>query len=136
MILKALQPYAAYFALAAAALVFTAGWKVRDWQCKAATATAAVEVNKELGRRQGIIDAKSREFEELRATLDTNEGVRTNTIREIFRAVPSPPAECDPPAALRGVLASAVSDANAAASGQPVQPVLAAPGAAGPTDRP
>ena len=134
MILTLLRSYAVYFALAAAAIVFAAGWKVRDWQCKAATATAAAAVAKELGRQQGVIDEKSREFEDLRATLDTNEGVRTNTIREIFRAVPSPPAECDPPAVLRGVLASAVSDANAAASGKPVQPVPPATGAAGPAD--
>ena len=134
MILTLLRPYAAYIAIAAAVLVFTAGWKVRDWQCKAAVASGAEAVAKELGRRQGVIDEKSREFEELRATLDANEGVRTNTIREIFRAVPSPPAECAPPTALRGVLASAVSDANAAASGEPVQPVPPAAGAARPAD--
>lgn len=134
MILTLLRPYAVYFALAAMALVFTAGWKVRDWQCKAATASAAGVVAKELGRRQGVIDEKSRAFEELRVTLDANEGVRTNTIREIFRAVPAPPAECAPPTALRGVLTSAVSDANAAASGEPVQPVPPAAGASGPVD--
>jgi hypothetical protein len=129
-----LRPYTIYFALAVMAIVFAAGWKVRDWQCKAATAAASAQVAEELGRRQGVIDEKSREFEELRATLDANEGVRTNTIREIFRDVPSPPAECAPPTALRGVLASAVSDANAAASGKPVQPVPPATGAADPAD--
>jgi hypothetical protein len=133
-VINTLRPYAVYFVIAAMALVFTVGWKVRDWQCKAADATAAVAAAKELGRQQGVIDEKSREFEELRATLDANEGVRTNTIREIFRDVPSPPAECSPPAALRGLLASAVSDANAAASGEPVQPVPPAPGAAGPAN--
>lgn len=132
--LAALRPFYVYLAIAGAALVFTAGWKVRDWQCAAASAAALKAASKETARLQGIVDEKARSYEELRAVLDANVDTRTNTIREIFRAVPAPPAVCEPPPALRGVLASAVADANAAASGQSVEPVPSAPGASRPSD--
>lgn len=132
--LAALRPFYLYFALAGAALVFTAGWKVRDWQCAAASAVALKAATKEIARQQGVIDEKARGFEELAARLDANVDTRTNTIREIFRAVPTPPAGCEPPPAMRGVLASAVVDANAAATGQPVEPMSTAPRAPGPDD--
>lgn len=129
MILALLRPYAVYIALAGAVLVFGAGWKVRDWKCDAAAAETLKAANKEIALRQKALDDAVQGYETLSAKLDAAAGVRTDTIREIFRNVPSPPAGCLPPPALRGLLASAVSDANAAAASQSGEPVPTASGA-------
>jgi hypothetical protein len=44
---------------------------------------------------------------------------RTNTIREIYKTAPAVPVDCAGSDALRRVLESGVSDANAATTGKP-----------------
>jgi hypothetical protein len=129
MVRAFLSQYMVYVALAAVVVAGTAGWKVRDWQCKAASVAVMERVAKEKDRMQEVIDAQSVAYEAARAASEVVSEVRTNTIREVYREVPVD-VSCAPPPAVSVVLMDAVADANAAASGSTGQPSRAVPPAA------
>jgi hypothetical protein len=93
------------YGLAGALIIGAAsGYKVRDWQCDAAFAKALEKAEKLRVKRD-------------QANVVATE--RTNTIREIYKTAPAVPVDCAGSDALRRVLESGISDANAAASGEP-----------------
>ncbi len=99
-----------------------AGWKVRDWQCKASEAKVLQRVAVEKARMQGVIDEQATAYEEERARADVVATERTSTIREIFRDLPAPDSDCSAPDAVGGVLLDAVQDANRSVSGTTSEP--------------
>ena len=94
------------------------GYKVRDWQCDAAFAKALEKAEKLRVKKQEAVDDVSQTYEFERDQANVVSTERTNTIREIYKTVPAVAADCAAPDALRGLLESSVSDANAAASGK------------------
>jgi hypothetical protein len=94
------------------------GYKVRDWQCDAAFAKALEKAEKLRVKKQEAIDDVSQTYEFERDQANVVSTERTNTIREIYKTAPAVAADCAAPDALRGLLESSVSDANAAASGK------------------
>ena len=131
------RPYLVYIALVVFAASGAAGWKVRDWQCKAQSAKAMEQRAAETARMQGIIDEKSAAYEAERSRAAVIATERTNTIREIFRDAPSVDPKCVPPPELGRVLTQSVLDANRAASiGQPSSAVPPTSSSSGASDRP
>lgn len=126
MVRAFLNQYVVYVALAAVVVAGATGWKVRDWQCKAASAAVMERVAKEKDRMQEVIDAQSVAYEAARAASEVVSEVRTNTIREVYRDVPVD-VGCAPPPAVSVVLMDAVTDANAAAAGSARQPSRTVP---------
>ena len=94
------------------------GYKVRDWQCDAAFAKALEKAEKLRVKKQEVVDDVSQTYEFERDQANVVSTERTNTIREIYKTAPAVAADCAAPDALRGLLESSVSDANAAASGK------------------
>jgi hypothetical protein len=94
------------------------GYKVRDWQCDAAFAKALEKAEKLRVKKQEVVDNVSQTYEFERDQANVVSTERTNTIREIYKTAPAVAADCAAPDALRGLLESSVSDANAAASGK------------------
>ena len=94
------------------------GYKVRDWQCDAAFAKALEKAEKLRVKKQEAVDDVSQTYEFERDQANVVSTERTNTIREIYKTAPAVTADCAAPDALRGLLESSVSDANAAASGK------------------
>jgi hypothetical protein len=105
----------------AGALIFGAasGYKVRDWQCDAAFAKALEKAEKLRVKKQEVVDNVSQTYEFERDQANVVATERTNTIREIYKTAPAVPVDCAGSDALRRVLESGVSDANAAATGEP-----------------
>ena len=135
--LSFLRPYLVYAVLAVCAISAVAGWKVRDWQCKAQSAKMLEQRAAETARMQGVIDEKSAAYEAERSRAAVVATERTNTIREIFRDAPSVDPKCVPPPELGRVLTQSVVDANRAASiGQPSSSVPPTPAPSGDSDRP
>lgn len=108
-----IMPYVAAGSIAVAAF---GGWKVRDWQCDAAVAKALVKAEKNREAMQATIDTLSTRYEQDSAALDKTTIQTTNTIREIYRNVPTPPASCAPGPDVVRLLEGSVSSANAAAT--------------------
>jgi hypothetical protein len=103
------------YGLAGALLIGAAsGYKVRDWQCDAAFAKALEKAEKLRVKKQ-----VSQTYESERDQANVVATERTNTIREIYKTAPAVPVDCAGSDALRRVLESGVSDANAAAAGEP-----------------
>ena len=112
------------YGLAGALLIGAAsGYKVRDWQCDAAFAKALENAEKLRVKKQEVVDDVSKTYESERDQANVVATERTNTIREIYKTAPAVPVDCAGSDALRRVLESGVSDANAAASGKPSGPV-------------
>ena len=109
------------YALGGALIIGAAsGYKVRDWQCDAAYAKALEKAEKLRVKKQEVVDdvlQKPTNSERDQANVVATE--RTNTIREIYKTAPAVPVDCAGSDALRRVLESGVSDANAAAAGKP-----------------
>lgn len=130
--------YAVYIVLGAIALTGltagVAGWKVRDWQCKASEVSVLQRAAKEKDRMQDVIDEQATAYELDRAYANNVSTVRTNTIREIFRDTPASDVDCSAPADVGGVLMDAVQDANRAVSGTTREPSSAVPSAPPTTD--
>ena len=103
------------------------GYKVRDWQCDAAYAKALKKAEKSRVKKQEVVDNVSQTYEYERDKADVVATERTNTIREIYKTAPAVAVDCSAPDALRRLLESSVSDANAAASGEPSVKVPNAP---------
>ena len=112
------------YGLAGALIIGAAsGYKVRDWQCDAAFAKALEKAEKLRVKKQEVVDNVSQTYEVERDQANVVATERTNTIREIYKTAPAVPVDCAGSDALRRVLESGVSDANAAASGKPSGPV-------------
>jgi hypothetical protein len=108
------------YGLAGALLIGAAsGYKVRDWQCDAAFAKALEKAEKLRVKKQEVVDNVSQTYEIERDQADVVATERTNTIREIYKTAPAVPVDCAGSDALRRVLESGVSDANAATTGKP-----------------
>ena len=123
------------YGLAGALIIGAAsGYKVRDWQCDAAFAKALEKAEKLRVKKQEVVDDVSKTYESERDQANVVATERTNTIREIYKTAPAVPVDCAGSDALRRVLESGVSDANAAAAGEPSGKVSDASGAAGRTD--
>ena len=123
------------YGLAGALVIGAAsGYKVRDWQCDAAFAKALEKAEKLRVKKQEVVDNVSQTYESERDQADVVATERINTIREIYKTAPAIPADCAGSDALRRVLESGVSDANAAAAGEPSGKVSDASGTAGRTD--
>ena len=95
------------------------GYKVRDWQCDAAFAKALEKAEKLRVKKQEIVDDVSQTYEDQRDQANGVATERTYTIREIYKTTPAVPVDCTAPDSVRRLLESSVSDANAAATGQP-----------------
>ena len=117
----ALMPNPMLLYAVAGALVIGAasGYKVRDWQCDAAFAKALEKAEKLRVKKQEVVDNVSQTYESQRDQANVVATERTNTIREIYKTAPAVPVDCAGSDALRRVLESGVSDANAAAAGKP-----------------
>ena len=108
------------YGLAGALLIGAAsGYKVRDWQCDAAFAKALEKAEKLRVKKQEVVDNVSQTYEIERDQANVVATERTNTIREIYKTAPAVPVDCAGSDALRRVLESGVSDANAATTGKP-----------------
>jgi hypothetical protein len=107
------------YGLAGALIIGAAsGYKVRDWQCDAAFAKALEKAEKLRVKKQEVVDDVSKTYESERDQANVVATERTNTIREIYKTAPAVPVDCAGSDALRRVLESGISDANAAASGE------------------
>ena len=125
------------YGLAGALIIGAAsGYKVRDWQCDAAFAKALEKAEKLRVKKQEVVDDVSKTYESERDQANVVATERTNTIREIYKTAPAVPVDCAGSDALRRVLESGVSDANAAASGKPSGEVPNSSEPASRTDRP
>jgi hypothetical protein len=123
------------YAFAGALIIGAAsGYKVRDWQCDAAFAKALEKAEKLRVKKQEVVDNVSQTYEIERDQANVVATERTNTIREIYKTAPAVPVDCAGSDALRRVLESGVSDANAAASGKPSGEVPNASGTPNRTD--
>ena len=119
------------YGLAGALLIGAAsGYKVRDWQCDAAFAKALEKAEKLRVKKQEVVDNVSQTYETERDQANVVATERTNTIREIYKTAPAVPVDCAGSDALRRVLESGVSDANAATTGKPSGEVPDASGSA------
>jgi hypothetical protein len=125
------------YGLAGALIIGAAsGYKVRDWQCDAAFAKALEKAEKLRVKKQEVVDDVSKTYESERDQANVVATERTNTIREIYKTAPAVPVDCAGSDALRRVLESGVSDANAAASGEPSSKVPDTSKPANGNDRP
>lgn len=95
------------------------GYKVRDWQCDAAYSKAIEKAQKERAAKEKVVYDVSQTYEVERDQANVVATERTNTIREIYKTAPAVPVDCSAPDAVRRLLESSVSDANAASTGKP-----------------
>ena len=114
-----INPVMGYVAAGALVIGLASGWTVRDWRCDAAFAKALEKAEKLRVKKQEVVDDVSKTYESERDQANVVATERTNTIREIYKTAPAVPVDCAGSDALRRVLESGVSDANAAASGKP-----------------
>jgi len=116
----ALMPNPVMLYAFAGALILGAatGYKVRDWQCDAAFAKELEKAEKLRVKKQEVVDNVSQTYESERDQANVVATERTNTIREIYKTAPAVPVDCAGSDALRRVLESGISDANAAAAGK------------------
>ena len=112
------NPMLLYAAAGALIIGAASGYKVRDWQCDAAFAKALEKAEKLRVKKQEVVDDVSKTYESERDQANVVATERTNTIREIYKTAPAVPVDCAGSDALRRVLESGVSDANAAATGK------------------
>ena len=112
------NPFIGYLAAGALLIGAASGWKVRDWQCKAAYSKALEKAEKQRKEMQGKIDEISTSYEAERDKADVVVSGQTRTIREIYKTLPPVSSDCAVDARIAGMLESSVSDANARASGQ------------------
>ena len=118
----------ALIAAAFLAMAFAGGFGVRDNMAKLAEAKMARAAEARRAAMQKELNNVSARYEVERERADQALGGRVQTVREYWRDRPAPSPDCAVPAALVGLLDSAVSNANAA-TGQSSGPV---PGASEP----
>jgi hypothetical protein len=108
----------AYIAAGALAVGGLAGYKIRDWQCDAATAKALEKAERIRKEIQDEVDGRAEAYETER---DRAAGLQRATVREIrtiYESVPTPSPDCGVPPTVVGLLKSNVDSANASATGQ------------------
>ena len=93
---------------------FLGGYKVKSWQCDAAYAKVLEQAAQEKTCMEGIINTKSAQYEEASAHAADQSVVTTNRVKEIYRNVPAPPANCAPPTSAIGVLIESIGNTNPA----------------------
>lgn len=106
---------------------FGAGWKVRSWKADSDNLEEVHKAEVARDKAQALLDAKSTELESTRALLDQKLVESHSTIREIYRDVPAPPAECAAPAAARRLLIDAGATGSRTNTAQPSRTVPGAP---------
>lgn len=112
-----MNPIYLYVAAGIAVVSATAGWKVRDWQCTAATAKALAKAEERRVEAERGIAVVSAKYEDLReSTYDAGQN-RSQLVREIYRDV-QVSADCAVGDAAYSLLANSVRDANAASPRQ------------------
>lgn len=112
------SPVLPYIVGTALILAAFGGWKVRDWQCDAATAKALEHAEKNRAAMQETIDAFSVDYEKERSTFAEATTHSTNTVREIYRTLPPASTSCAPDPRVVRLLEDGIDRANAAAAGQ------------------
>ena len=113
------NPLVLYAAGGALLIGSVTGYKIRDWQCDAALASALERAAEQRQEMQDEVDTQASDYETARAETY---GVGTRVEREvrtIYREVPAPPADCAPPPDAVSLLQGRVDHANASASGEP-----------------
>ena len=103
-------------ALCAVALVgsFGAGWTVNGWRWESKQAEALQRAQK---RFQDQLDKQQRVSEQYEAERDAARAEslsRETRVREIYRNIPAPPAECEPDPRATELLRDAITKANSA----------------------
>lgn len=113
------NPLVLYVAGGALLIGSVAGYKIRDWQCDAALASALERAAEQRQEMQDEVDTQATDYEVARAET-YGMGTRVEReVRTIFREVPAPPVDCAPPPAAVSLLQGRVDHANASASGEP-----------------
>lgn len=108
----------AYIAAGALAVGGLAGYKIRDWQCDAATAKALEKAERIRKEMQDEVDGRAEAYE---AERNRAAGLQRTTVREIrtiYKSMPVPSPNCGVPPAVVGLLKGGVDNANANATGQ------------------
>jgi hypothetical protein len=121
----------AAIAAIALAIAFAGGFGLSHNMAKLAEAKAAKAAEAQRAAMQKELNDVSARYELERDRADQALGGRVQTVREYWRDRPAPSPDCAVPAALVGLLDSAVRDANAATS-QSSGPVPGATDAAKP----
>lgn len=130
------SPLYLYAGAAALAIAAFSGYKVRDWQCDAALANALERAERQRQEMQDEVDQASRDYEALRAETYALGTRTTREVHTVYQEVPAPPASCEPPDRVVGLLADSVRAANANASGEPRSALSRPADAAGTAARP
>lgn len=105
------------YAIAGALLIGAiGGYKVKSWQCDAAYAKVLEKAEKQRQAMQAVINEKAKAYEDERARADVVSHERTNTVREIYRDMPAPPAVCAPPPAAVRVLIESIGQPDPAST--------------------
>jgi hypothetical protein len=92
------------------------------------------KAEKQRVKKQEVVDDVSQAYEDERDKANVTTTERINTIREVYKTVPTVPPDCSAPDAVRKLLESGVRDANAASSGEPSVEVPDTPNPAVDTD--
>jgi len=106
----------AAIAAIALAIAFAGGFGLSHNMAKLAEAKAAKAAEAQRAAMQKELNDVSARYELERDRADQALGGRVQTVREYWRDRPAPSPDCAVPAALVGLLDSAVRDANAATS--------------------
>lgn len=111
-----------------------AGWTARDWKADADTLKSVEKAEKREAdaRQQGLEQGQA--YAETSATLSADRASDRTVIERIYQNAPAPSADCAAPAPVVRVLENSVDRANAAAAGEPLPDLPAAPQTAGPPD--
>lgn len=123
-------------ALILAAAAFGAGWQVRTWKANSDQLEAVAAVETKRAEAVARLDAQAIAFEDERLALSQRAIETRSTIREIYRDLPPPPANCAAPDAARRLLIDAGATGAHNDTGQPQGAVPGAAATAKPTDRP
>jgi len=110
--------FGGYLIAGALLIGVVSGYAVRDWQCDAAYSKALEKAAKERQVMQDELNSVSASYEAIREESNGQREVRTNTIREIYKRIPAPSADCAADTGIVGLLESGVNSANAAATGK------------------
>lgn len=113
------SPLVLYAAGGALLIGSVTGYKIRDWQCDAALASALERAAEQRQEMQDEVDTQATDYEAAR-TETYGMGTRVeHEVRTIYREVPAPPADCEPDGRVVELLQGRVDYANASATGQP-----------------
>lgn len=111
------------------------GWTVRDWKSASDTLAAQNAAQERYEKLAAELSERALAYEDLAQQIRASERTNRVEIREVFRNV-EVPSNCAVPDAAVSVLNNAVRDANAAATGQPLQSVPSPAATSVAVDRP